>query len=189
MTRGKKIAAIVAGSIAGLILLIVIAAVVTVQTSWFRNFVREKIVAAVEESTGGKVDVESFSFDWTHLRATVRDFVIHGLEPAGSAPLLRARLIQVDLKLLSPLKGFVDIAYLLVDTPQANVTVFPDGHTNIPAPKIQHPSNKSGLETVVDLAIGHFDLRNGLAVFADQASHFNASGDNLRAQLGYNAAN
>ncbi|HUK15803.1 MAG TPA: translocation/assembly module TamB domain-containing protein, partial [Bryobacteraceae bacterium] len=87
----------------------------------------------------------------------------------------------------SPVRGFVDIAYLLVDTPEANLIVFPDGHTNIPAPKIKHPSDKSGLETIVDLAIGHFDLRNGTVTFAERKSDLNISGENLRAQLGYNA--
>jgi autotransporter translocation and assembly factor TamB len=189
VTRGKKIAAIVLGSLAALIVVVVVGVVITVRTQWFREFVRQKIVASVEEATGGKVDVGSFAFDWTHLRATVRGFVIHGLEPPSGPPLLRANLLQVDLKLLSPLRGFVDIAYLLIDTPQANVIVYPDGHTNIPSPKIQHPSNKTGLETIVDLAIGHFDLRNGSVTFAQRKSELNISGDNLRAQMGYNAAN
>jgi autotransporter translocation and assembly factor TamB len=188
VTRGKKIAAIVLGSIAALIVIVIVGAIITVRTQWFHNFVREKIVSSVEEATGGKAQVGSFGFDWTHLRATIHDFVIHGLEPADAPPLLRVKLIQVDLKLLSPLRGFVDIAYLLVDTPQANVIVYPDGHTNIPAPKIQHPSNKTGLETIVDLAIGHFDLRNGTVMFADRKSALDVSGDNLRAQMGYDAA-
>jgi autotransporter translocation and assembly factor TamB len=189
VSRGRKIAVIVACSILGLIVIAFVGIIITVRTAWFRNFVREKIVASVEEATGGKADVGSFSFDWTHLRATVRNFVIHGLEPPTAAPLFRANLVQVDLKLLSPLRGFVDIAYLLVDTPQANVIVFADGHTNVPAPKIQHTSNKTGLETIVDLAIGRFDLRNGTATFADRKSNFNVSGENLRAQMGYNAVN
>src|SRR6476469_4725830 len=127
MSRGRKIAFIIGGSLLGLILLVGIATVVIVQTDWFRNFVRTKIVAAVEESTGGRVELGSFNFTWNHLRADINNFVLHGLEPAGAAPLLRVKHVQVDLKLLSPLKGFVDIAYLQVDTPQANLMVFADG--------------------------------------------------------------
>src|ERR1035441_10301968 len=52
--------------------------------------------------TGGRAEIGSFTFDWTHLRAQIRNFVVHGLEPADAAPLLRADLLQVDLKLLSP---------------------------------------------------------------------------------------
>src|SRR4051812_1032391 len=170
MTRGKKIALWISGSLVGLVVIALIAGVVIVQTDWFRNMVRTKIVAAVEESTGGRVEIGSFNFDWTHLRAEIRNFVLHGLEPKDAAPLFRANLLRVDLKLLSPFKGFVDIAYLLVDTPTANLIVNADGTTNVPAPKEKpkKPSDKSGLETVVDLAIGKFELKNGGALVAER---------------------
>jgi len=187
MTRGRKIVAIAAASLAGLAVIVFIAGILIVQTNWFRNMVRGKIVAAVEDATGGKVDIASFNFDWRHLRAEVRGFVVHGLEPPTAAPLLRADLVEIDLKLLSPLRGFVDLAYLLVDTPQANLIVYADGHTNMPAPKVAPKSNgKTGVESIVDLAIGRFDLRNGALTFADRKSALDASGANLRAQLGYN---
>ncbi|MGA2740294.1 MAG: hypothetical protein ABSG65_22990, partial [Bryobacteraceae bacterium] len=69
MTRRRKIAAIVAATLAGLAALIFLAGILIVQTNWFRNMVREKIVTAVADATGGKVEVASFSFDWRHLRA------------------------------------------------------------------------------------------------------------------------
>ena len=187
MTRGRKIVAITAASLAGLAVIVFIAGILIVQTDWFRNMVRGKIVAAVEDATGGKVDIASFNFDWRHLRAQVRGFVVHGLEAPTAAPLLRANLVEIDLKLLSPFRGFVDLAYLLVDTPQANLIVYPDGRTNMPAPKVAPKSNgKTGVESIVNLAIGRFDLRNGALTFADRKSALNASGANLRAQLGYN---
>ena len=165
MSRCRKIALIVTAAFWGLSLLALIAGVIIVQTDWFRTLVRTKIVAAVEDATGGTAEIGAFTFDWHHLRADVRDFVLHGLEGRDAAPLFRAKLLEVDLKLLSPFKGFVDIRRLFVDTPQANVIVYPDGHTNIPAPKLQKPSDKSGLETIVDLAIGQFELRNGSLTF------------------------
>src|SRR6476659_3745448 len=149
MSRPKKIALIVLGGLSGLLLLAVVAGLVVIQTQWFRDTVRQKIVAAVEDATGGRAEIGSFSFDWHHLRAVIQNFVLHGSEPADAAPLAAARLIQVDLKLSSPFKKIVDIAYLLVDTPRVDVIVQPDGSTNIPAPKIkQKPSDKSGLETI-----------------------------------------
>jgi translocation and assembly module TamB len=188
MIRGRKIAWIAGGAIAGLIAILIAAGIIIVQTQWFRDYVRAQIVHSVEDATGGRVSVGSFSFDWHQLRAEVRDFVVHGLEPAGAGPLFEARLIEVDFKLLSPLKGFVDIAALLVDTPQANVIVFPDGRTNIPAPRTKSRSNRSGLETIVDLAIGHFDLRDGSITVADRKTNFSADGENLRAQLAWEEA-
>jgi translocation and assembly module TamB len=186
VSRRKKIALIVLGSLGGLLLLVGIAGFVTVQTQWFRDTIRTKIVAAVEDSSGGRTEIGSFDFDWHHLRAVVRNFVVHGSEPANVPPLLEAKLIQVDLKLTSPFKNFVDIAYLLVDTPRANVIMQPDGSSNIPSPRIKHPSSKSGLETVVDLAIGRFDLRGGSFILSQRAMPLDAHGQNLRAQLSYN---
>ena len=190
MSGGRKIAAIIAGSLAGLALVLVTAGIVIVRTEWFRNAVREKIVAAVEEATGGKVDIASFGFDWHHLRAQLAGLVIHGLEAPTAAPLFRARLVQVDLKLLSPFRGFVDIAYLLVDEPQVDLIVAPDGSTNIPAPKVPAKSSrKTGVETIVDLAIRRFELRHGTFTFADRQTALQASGADLRAQVQYNVPN
>lgn len=190
MSRLRRIALIAAIGLAGLALAVVVAAVIVMQTQWFRDKVRATIVSAVEDATGGVTEIGSFSFDARHLRAQVRDFTIRGLEQPPSPPLFHANLVQVDLKLLSPFRGFVDIAYLLLDTPQANVIVYPDGHTNIPAPKVPAKSgDKTGLETIVDLAIGHFDLRNGSFAFGERKTGLNASGANFRAQLGYNAVN
>ncbi|PWU02641.1 MAG: hypothetical protein C5B51_20470 [Terriglobia bacterium] len=189
MSRGRKIGLILGGSIAGLIVILVVAGIAIVQTQWFSDFVRQKIITATAEATGGRVEIDAFSFDWKRLRADVRNFVIHGLEPAGSPPLFRAGLVQIDLKLLSPFKGMVDIAALLVDQPQANVIVFTDGRTNIPAPKIKQPSERSGLETIVNLAIGKFEIRNGSMTFAERKTNFSAMGRNLAAHLDYNALN
>jgi translocation and assembly module TamB len=185
MSRGGRIATMIGLSILGLIVLLVIAALIVVQTSWFRNFVREKIIAVTEESTGGKVDIASFNFDWTHLRATINGFVLHGTEPPSAAPLLQAKTLTVELKLFSGLKKMIDLRSLTVDTPQADVIVYPDGSTNVPSPKIKQKSSKSGLETVVDLAVGRFDLHNGSFIFASQRMPLNAQGRNLRAQLFY----
>src|SRR5713226_7380012 len=107
MSRARKITYIVLGSLGGLIVVLVVAGILIVQTQWFRNLVRENIIASVETSTGGTVNIGSFEFDWRHLRADVRDFVLHGTEPAGAAPLFRAKLLEVTLKLTSPFKQVV----------------------------------------------------------------------------------
>src|SRR5450759_1928361 len=135
-----RIVTIIGMSLIALVVFLVVGSIIVMQTSWFHNFVREKIIATTEESTGGKVDLGSFDFDWKHLRATIHDFVIHGTEPAGSAPLLRAKLIEVDLKIFSGLKKAIDIQALKIDSPQAHVIVYPDGRTNVPEPKIKSKS-------------------------------------------------
>src|SRR3954454_21041607 len=104
MSRTARIFRNVGIGLVALILVVGIAAIVIVQTDWFRNFVRQKIITATEEGVGGKVDVGAFSFNWRALEAVVSNFVIHGKEPAGSAPFVRADRVQVNLRLFTSLR-------------------------------------------------------------------------------------
>jgi hypothetical protein len=45
MSRARKITYIALGSLGGLIVVLVVAGILAVQTQWFRNLVREKIIA------------------------------------------------------------------------------------------------------------------------------------------------
>ena len=165
MSRGARILRNVGIGFAAFLVLILVSTILVVQTDWFRNFVRQKIISATEEGTGGKVDIGSFTFDWRHLRAAVTDFVIHGKEPAGAAPFVRAGRAEVDLRLFNGIKHLLDVSYLGIDRPEANILVFPDGSTNVPEPKTKKQSDTTALETVVDLAVGHFEMTNGMLTF------------------------
>jgi translocation and assembly module TamB len=175
----------IAIGLAAAILLLTIGALVVVRTYWFHNYVKQQVISAAEDGTGGKVEIGSFSLDWSHLRAIVTDLVIHGNEPTGSAPFVRVGRLEVDLRLFTSLQHIYDITYLGIDKPEANIIVFPDGHTNAPTPKPKPPSNKSSLETVVDLAVGRFDVTNGLLTFNSKKQALNVRGNYLRAQLQY----
>ena len=52
------------------------------------------------------------------------------------------------------------LQYLDVRHPQVYVILYPDGRTNLPAPKVQR-AGKGTVETILDLAIGRFSLQNG----------------------------
>jgi translocation and assembly module TamB len=173
--------------LAGLVLLLAIAGILVVRTDWFRNFVRGKIVTATEEATGGRVDIGSFSFDWTHLSAVVTDFVVHGNEPAGAPPYLSAKRVEVHIRLLTSIHHLLDIQSLSIDGPQANITVAADGSTNVPRPKPSAPSKTSPLQSVVDLAVGHFELTNGSLRYNSQIQNIDLRGDGLHVQLWYDA--
>ena len=67
-----------------LIVVLAIAVLLVVQSSWFENYVKQTIITSTEESTGGKVEIGTFHFYWAHLTAVATDFVIHGTEPAGT---------------------------------------------------------------------------------------------------------
>ncbi len=186
MTKRSRVLVTVAASLGVLLVAILIAALIIVQTAWFQNFVREKIVSTTEEATGGKVDIGSFSLSLSHLRVRITNFVLHGTEPAGSAPLLRVESLDLELKLLSGLKDIIDLQYLGITRPEANVLVFADGKTNIPTPKpTTKPSSKSGLQTIVELAVKRFELTNGALHYLSQSIPLDVRGENLRVGLLY----
>ena len=187
MTRPVRIVRNIGIGLVGLILLLGIAAIIIVQTGWFRNYVRETIISATESGTGGRVEVGSFSFNWRALEAVVSDFVIHGKEPAGSAPFVRVARVQVNLRLFTSLSRMLDVSFLGVERPETNILAFPDGTTNIPEPKEKKPeSDTTVLDTVVDLAVNTFRISDGLLTFNSQKQAIDVRGNNLRAQLFFN---
>ena len=184
MSRRVRILRNIGIGLAGLIVLLILAVVIVVHTGWFRNFVRQEIITQTQDATGGRVEVGSFDLDLSHLRAVVTNFVIHGKEPASAAPFVRVARLEVDIRLFAG--KLFSISYLGIQKPEANIIQFPDGTTNVPTPKVQKESNNSTLKTVVDLAVGHFDLSNGLFSFEAQKQPLNIRGTNLIAQLYYN---
>jgi translocation and assembly module TamB len=180
----------VAIGLAALVAVLVIAVILIVQTDWFRNYVRQTIISATEEGTGGEAEIGSFTFDWRKLEAIVTDFVIHGKEPQGAKPFARVARVQVNLRLFTSFEHLLDVTFLGIEQPQVNVMVFDDGTTNIPQPKDKKPeSDKTILDTVVDLAVGHFRVTDGLLLFNSQPQKIDLQGNNLRAQLWFNLVN
>jgi translocation and assembly module TamB len=189
MSRPMKIFRNIAIGLGALAFVLAVAALIVSQTDWFRNYVKNTIITSTEDSIGGKVEVASFRFDARHLHVDVSDFVIHGNEPSGAAPFVRVAKVQLDIRLFTSIHHFLDVAYLGVEHPEVNVLVLPDGRTNIPTPRKKSESKQTPLETVVDLAVGRFELTNGLLALASQKQNLNIRGNNLRAQLWYNVLN
>jgi len=171
--------------VAGLLLLSLASAVLVVRSQWFYEKVRELIVGTVETATGGRVEAASFRFDWKRLRAEITGFAIHGNEPGDKPALFRASSVAVGLKIVSLFKRDVDIQYLEVADPRVYLMVYPDGRTNVPEPKTKG-SEKPPVETLLNLAIGRFDMRNGLFEIESRGeTPFDARGRNLNLRLLY----
>ena len=176
-TAGGTVAAIAVIAVAGLAVL---------QSRWFYDRVRERIVATVEEATGGRVEIDAFTFDWKRMSAEVRGFTLHGNEPKEKPPLLRAARIAVGLKVVSLLKRDVDIQSLEVTEPRVYVIVYPDGRTNVPEPRVKGKSNTA--EDILKLAIGQFEVKSGVfEVESRGKTPFDAKGQNLSSLFRYAA--
>ena len=185
MSRRSRLALLIASSILGLITLAVVAGILVAQSSWLREQVRQRILTEAEKTTGGRVEINSFQFDWRTLTTRVDNFVIHGSEPPGSPPLVRVASISVKLKVISFLRQIVDVESVDAAAPETHLIIYPDGSTNIPQPKLPPTSKKSPLDTILDLAVGQFTVRNGMFQVNSQRMPWNAAGENFHAQLAY----
>jgi translocation and assembly module TamB len=186
MKRSAKWALWIIGGIVSLLLLLGLAAVLILPSSWFRDKVRDRMVVEIERASGGKTEIGAFRFDWKNLTAEVAPFVLHGTESASERPLFRAESIKVGLKIISMLKRDIDIASLVVDSPQINILVDAEGKTNFPEPKTKRsPSGKSPVERLVDLAVTKIELKSGWLRYADRKIPLEVQGENLQAHLDY----
>ncbi|HUA61946.1 MAG TPA: translocation/assembly module TamB domain-containing protein [Verrucomicrobiae bacterium] len=188
MSRRARRALFALVALSTLVLSFALAAIWILRSSWFYDHVRQRLISTIEESTGGRVEIAAFRFDWKTLRAEVRGLVLHGREPAGKAPLFRADSIAVGLKVVSIFKRDVDIQYLEVEAPRVNLIIAADGSTNIPEPRIKRAKTEDPIETVLKLKVGRFSLRHGEVDVEDRGSFpFDLAGRQLAAQLLYDA--
>src|SRR3954470_24359383 len=99
MTRPLKLVRNIGIGLGAFIVVLVIAGLILVQTNWFREYVRGKIVSATADGTGGRVEVGSFAFDVRRFQADVNGLVIHGKEPADAAPYIRVQHVRLNIRL------------------------------------------------------------------------------------------
>lgn len=184
MSRPKKIWIGLAGAV-GLLAIVLLAGLIVIQTDWFRDQVRARIVSEAETATGGRVEIGNFNYDWRSLSAEVSPFTLHGKEAPGAPPFFRAERIRIGLKIISLAERKADITSLIVEKPQVNVTVNPDGSTNVPTPKAVSKTNKNFAEQLLDLKVRHFELRDGFADYNDQRTPIDIKGDRLQASVTY----
>lgn len=183
MKRWLRIGMFCLAGLAGLVL----AALAVLQSGWFRDRVRERIVAELEKATGGRVELAAFDFSLRRLEAEVKGLVIHGTEGPGEAPLFKARAIRVGVKVLSVVRPKADLQSLEVDTPEANLICYPDGRTNLPAPKVRR-ARRDPLELILNLAVKRFRLVNGAVRAGWRRIPAEIEGEDLRVQVAYEQA-
>jgi translocation and assembly module TamB len=178
----RRVGFLLAGLLSALALVFV-GGVLVLRSGWFKQKVSEGMIAAIDQATGGRAEVADFRFDWRRLRVEIYGFVLHGTEPEGKAPLLRAASITAGLKIVSLLRREADLQYLEIKAPRIYLIVNPDGTTNVPEPKVQQ-HERSPLEALVNLAIGTFHMESGIfEVESRGKTPFDARGRNLWVQF------
>lgn len=179
----RRLVKIALWCLAGLAVLL-LAALLVLQSRWFHDRVRGRILAELGDATGGRVELADFDLRWRGLAAELRGLVIHGTEGPGEAPLFRARSVRVGLKVVSIFKRETDIQSLAVEAPEINLIVYPDGRTNLPAPRLRR-AQRDAVAVILDLAVKRFTVTGGVVHTGVRAIPLEAEGEDLKAQVAY----
>lgn len=149
----------------------------------FQNRIRQAVVSEIEKDTGGRVQLQGFTWHLLHLEFAVTGLTIHGREAPDQVPWFHANRLYVRLRILSFFRAKIGLDYLQADHPVLHLIVYPDGSTNQPHPK--HPSSRSTKTEIFDLRIGRTVVDNGLILLNQRKIPFNLTADNLSAQAAW----
>lgn len=178
--RTKIICVLVLGLVAGL--------AIYLNSDSFRETVRRRVVAELEQMTGGKVEIQSFDWKFFQLQFEARGLTIHGREGTGELPYAHADRVSLGLKIVSFFSRKVALRQVVIDHVVIHLMVYPDGTTNQPVPK------NSGLAEVVsgprlfDLAVNQVEITNGTLVLNQEKIPFELSGKRFSVGMSYSKA-
>src|SRR5947209_4043783 len=175
----------IVGLIVGVLLLsIFIGAALYIKSSSFNALVRSKVVATLEDVTGGSVELKSLRWNISKLDVEIDDLTIHGLEGPGEVPYAHLDHLTIHAKIIALLQKKIGLRYLAATHPVIHLIAYRDGHTNQPTPKAKSKGGDPILE-VFDLAIDSAVLSDGLLIYNDRKVPFNVAANKLAAGLSF----
>ncbi len=172
-----------AASVIGLLL--AVAMVTALRSTSFSDYVRRSVIAGLEKSTGGRAEMQFFGFDWQSLTVHLRGLTLHGTERAGEPPLLSVPAADVQVKVLSLLRGEVEIESLLVERPHIRISIRADGSTNFPPSGVDARSVDGLVGQIFHVHIPYVEIRNGEALVDDRRIPLDLASQNVRLTVAY----
>ena len=132
-----------------------------VTTDSFQQTVRRRVISALEQATGGRVELGEFHSIPFRLRIDARNLTIHGNETAEQAPYLHIDRLQAELRVISLLSTTIGLRSLALQHPVMHIIVYPDGSTNQPSPPGSKRSGPGPVEQLFSLSVSHAEVRQG----------------------------
>ncbi|HEY7402743.1 MAG TPA: translocation/assembly module TamB domain-containing protein [Candidatus Angelobacter sp.] len=151
----------------------------------FRETVRARVVAELERATGGKVELESFTWKLSTLHFEIRNLTIHGREPVYEVPYAHADRISVGVKVVSFFSRKISLEKVDIDGAVLHLIIYPDGSTNQPSPQAGRPGAAEEEKDLFDLAIKQTAINNGTLFINRERFPFALGGKDLSAGMTY----
>ncbi len=148
------------------------------------RWARARFVERLEQMTGGRVELRKFRWSLRNMEVAVEGLTIHGLEPAGELPWLRAHRLQAHLDVISLPRRQVGLRSLVIQRPVIHLVIHPDGSSNQP-----RLGGGAGIGELFDLAVERLELRNGELIVNERALPLDLRAEQMHAELAYVGGN
>jgi translocation and assembly module TamB len=167
------------------VLALFVAALWYLASPQFREYARQRLVTQLEDITGGRVEIGSFEWKLSRLEFDVRNVTIHGLEGPNEIPYAHADRLLIRAKVLSLLEREIGLRLLQVERPVVHLIVYPDGHTNQPAPKVISRHEGASAQRVFELTVNHVEVIDGQFIVNEQRMPLYFAVNDLQAGMVY----
>ena len=145
---------------------------IILSSPWAQHRFERSVIAALEAATGAKAQVRRFRFRPLSLEFVLTGLVLHGNEPAGSAPMFSGKTVIVRLRPRAVIERKPLFASLDWDEAEIHVYAGPDGSTNLPS----IPPRETGSAPA---SIGRVTLSKTDIFWNDQRLHVGMEASNL----------
>lgn len=153
-----------------------------VTTDSFQQMVRRRLIASLERSTGGRVELGSFHAVPLHFQVEVRNLTIHGREAASEQPYAHVDSLVAIINLSSALGAKIAFHSLTLQHPVIHIIFYPDGSTNQPTPK---QNGAADFEQLFAFFVRRLDVHQGELLWQDQRIPLDFSSKDVSAKLNY----
>ena len=172
-------------AIAGIVIVAVFLAAAWYFTSpQFHRYVRGRVVAELENMTGGRVELGALNWNLRKLYLAGDNLTIHGLEGPDEIPYVRVNRIVVRLKILSFAGRRLGLRYVELDRPVIHLIVYPDGHTNQPTPRAAQ-NTKAQVQQIFNLQMDRAAIRQGVLLVNDRPIPLDLAADGVQAEMAH----
>jgi translocation and assembly module TamB len=151
----------------------------------FRESVRQRVIAELRQMTGGKVEIESFTWKLSTLKFEARNVTIHGREAAGEVPYAHADRIAVEAKIVSFFSRKISLETVAMDGLVLHLMVYPDGTTNQPSPQSARRPEETPTQSLFDLAVKQIEARKATLMLDQKKIPFDLDGKGISAGMSY----
>jgi translocation and assembly module TamB len=180
--RGWRIFGWIAGSLAVLLLVVVVAASFIVRSARFHDYVLKTASQKASAALNTPVHLQNFAVRISTLSLDLYGLTVEGTGPGANQPLLQAAHGRVGLTVTSLWHREWYVREIAIDQPVVKLIVDKNGETNLP---IVPQSNSQSKTNVFDLGIRHFLLDHGEIYINDRKEPLYADLHDLRLQSTY----